>query len=317
LPSYAAFYVYLIATLGLLVAQPKRCHLWEALATGLFAVLALRHLRFTPLLLCATAPIVAARLAASIGSSRFLPLGAVFLGLLMARFGPATFVQQLGVGIEQLAPAEIIPRGGTAFARRLGLGGPLFNSNNIGGWVIWDLYPQARVFQDSRLQAYPAQHFRDIMEAYRSQERWNELVAGVDWAMLSVPRANELSGAGRFPAREWATVYWDDASEIVVRRTGAHASLIEAHEYRVLRPRFDPFAPLPTDIATADRLVTEVQRNRIDNPEAFAPAAWLCVHGDPDACTAAFAIAAARPELRRAALRLERAHAAALETEDE
>jgi hypothetical protein len=168
------------------------------------------------------------------------------------------------------------------------------------------LYPDVRVFQDSRLQAYPAQHFREIMGAYRSQERWDELVAGVDWAMLSVPRANELSGAGRFPAREWATVYWDEASEIVVRRSGAFANLIEEYEYRVLRPGFDPFAPLPTDIAAADRLVTEVQRNRSENPTGFAAAAWLCLYGDEEACSAASAIAVARPEWRRAAVRLER-----------
>jgi hypothetical protein len=53
-------------------------------------------------------------------------------------------------------------------------------------------------------------------------------------------------------------------------------------------------------------LITEVLRNRTDNPKGFAAAAWLCLNDDPDACTAAFAIAAARPELRRAAVRLER-----------
>jgi hypothetical protein len=227
-----------------------------------------------------------------------------------------TLVRQLGVGIEQLAPTEIIPRGAVAVARNVGLGGPLFNSNNIGGHLIWELYPQARVFQDSRLQAYPAQHFRDVMDAYRSQERWDTLVARVDWAMLSVPRPNELSGAGRFPARDWATVYWDEASEILVRRNGAFANLTADYEYRMLRPGFDPFTPLPTDIASADRLVTEVLRNRADSPGAFAPAAWLCLNGgDPDACTRAAAIAAARSELRRAAIRLERRRSADQETE--
>lgn len=314
LPNYAPFFVYLLAAAGLFLVYTRSFRVWEALAATLFAVLALRHLRFTPLLLCATAPFVAARLRADVGRVRWLPIGALFLGSLTARLDPATLVHQLGVGIDAAAPAEIIPRGATAFARRVGLSGPLFNSMNIGGWVIWDLYPDARVFQDSRLQAYPAQHFRDIMAAHRSQERWNALVAGVDWAMLSVPRPNDLSGAGRFPTTDWATVYFDDASEIVVRRTGAFASLVEAYEYRVLRPAFDPFAPLPAAVETAERLVTEVLRNRQDDPRSFAPAAWLCLNGDDaDACAAAHAIADARPELRRAALRLERRAAAANE----
>ena len=312
LPNYAPFFVYLLALAGLFLVDTRSFRVWEALAAAFFAILALRHLRFTPLLLCATAPFVAARLGPELAGARWLPAGALFLGLLTARLEPATFVRQLGVGIESLAPAEIVPRGATAFARRVDLSGPLFNSMNIGGWVIWEMYPDARVFHDSRLQAYPAQHFRDTMEAYRSQPRWNALVAGVDWAMLSVPRPNELSGAGRFPGAEWATIYWDDASEILVRRTGRFASLIAEHEYRVLRPGFDPFTLRADDVARAERLVDEALRNRRDNPASFAPAAWLCLHGgDAEACAAAQAIAATRPELRRAALRLERRAAAA------
>ena len=311
LPSYAPFFVYLLALVGLFLVYTRSFRVWEALAAGLFAVLALRHLRFTPLLLCATAPMFAARLGTSVGRSRWLPAFALFLGLLTSRLEPATFVRQLGVGIDAVAPAEIIPRAATAFARKVGLHGPLFNSMNVGGWVIWDLYPEARVFQDSRLQAYPAEHFRDIMAAYRSQERWDELVAGVDWALLSVPRPNDLSGAGRFPVKDWATVYFDDASEILVRRSSAFAPLVDSYEYRVLRPGFDPFARLPADVETADRLVSEVVRNRDENPAAFAPAAWLCLHGgDEESCAAASALAAGRPELARAALRLERRHAA-------
>ncbi len=113
------------------------------------------------------------------------------------------------------------------FARTHGLSGPLFNSNNLGGYIIWNLYPQARVFQDSRLQAYPPEHFTRIRYLTRSQAEWDQLVAPVDWAMLSRPRPGELSGAGQFPASDWATVFSDDAVEILVRRSGRYAALPE------------------------------------------------------------------------------------------
>ena len=74
LPNYAPFYVYLIATLGLLATQSQRRRWWECLAIGLFAFLGLRYLRFTPLLLCASAPLVAAELTVRVGASRVLPL---------------------------------------------------------------------------------------------------------------------------------------------------------------------------------------------------------------------------------------------------
>jgi hypothetical protein len=47
----------------------------------------------------------------------------------------------------------------------------------------------------------------------------------VDWAVLSIPRPNQLSGEGRFPIADWALVYQDDAIEILVRRTGRYAGL--------------------------------------------------------------------------------------------
>ena len=91
-----------------LLLVPPRPRTWEVLATGLFAALSLRYLRFTPLLVCVTAPIVAERIASSVRTSRPLPLGALFVGLLTSRATPTALVQQLGVGIDALAPSEII-----------------------------------------------------------------------------------------------------------------------------------------------------------------------------------------------------------------
>ena len=107
-----------------------------------------------------------------------------------------------------------------AFARATGLRGPVFNSMNLGGYLAWELYPDTRIFQDGRLQAVPPEHIRAILDASRDLEDWDALVAGVDWAVLSLPRPNQLSGAGRFPRQRWATVYWDEAVDVRVRRGG-------------------------------------------------------------------------------------------------
>jgi hypothetical protein len=48
----------------------------------------------------------------------------------------------------------------------------------------------------------------------------------IDWAVVSVPRPNQLSGHGRFPQSQWSSVYQDDAIEIVVRRRGRYSHLI-------------------------------------------------------------------------------------------
>ena len=122
-------------------------------------------------------------------------------------------------------PEVVYPARALAFIESADLSGPVFNSHNLGGWLEWTEYPRVRVFQDSRLQAYPPERFRAILEASRSQPQWDALTSPVDWAIVSLARPNALSGVGRFPTATWATVYEDEAIEILVRRNGRYAAL--------------------------------------------------------------------------------------------
>jgi hypothetical protein len=303
LPNYAAFFVYLLAGAGVLAVRRRRLALWEPLVFVLFAWLALRHLRFTALFVCATAPMLAAHLAPlGHGRSRVMVAIALAVGLLLSRVPAASFVSQLAAGPDALAPREMIPVGAMEFSRAAGLAGPVFNSNNIGGYVAWARYPEVKVFQDSRLQSYPADHFRSIMTAYRSQPAWDELVSGVDWAVLSRPRPNELSGAGRFPRNAWATVYWDEAAEVLVRRGGRYDSLLSTYEYTSFLPDIDPFRPPPA--SRRERFLAEATRNARENQRELSTMAALCLAGDEQWCARADRLATERPGAYRAVARL-------------
>lgn len=229
LPTYRAFFVYVAVAALLLLSLPRRLTVWEALTAVVFAALGARYLRLTPLVFLTTAPMLASRL--THWSTRGLDGRAVLAVALAA----AVFVSRVplttmirGVRVGGVHPDVMFPERALAFARAEGLNGPVFNSHNLGGWLAWTMFPDVRVFQDSRLQAYPPEHFRAILAASQSQPAWDRLVSGVDWAILSLPRPNALSGAGRFQPEGWATVYEDDAVEILVRRNGRHAGLISA-----------------------------------------------------------------------------------------
>lgn len=230
LPDYRAFYLYLGVWFVMLLSQPKRLTLWELVTGVVFAALGLRYLRLTPLVFLVTAPMLASRLALFVAHGmdrRAVVVTALAAAVVVARIPIPTLLTTWRVGGDALQPPSFFSARAMDFARTRGLSGPLFNSNNLGGYIIWNLYPQARVFQDSRLQAYPPEHFTRIRYLTRSQAEWDRLVAPVDWAMLSPPRPGELSGAGQFPASEWATVFSDDAVEILVRRSGRYAALPE------------------------------------------------------------------------------------------
>jgi hypothetical protein len=193
--------------------------------------------------------------------------------------------RDLNAGGQSLEPPAFFSPAAVAFIRAEGLRGRVFNSQNLGGYLAWRLYPDVRVFNDSRLQAYPPAHFAEILAASESQPLWDQLVAGVDWAVLSSARPNRLSGAGRFPEQDWATVFWDEAVEVLVRRRGTRADLAARREYRFLGPRADPFL-VAAGINGPDggRIRDEAQRQREENPRGHAGAMVLCLGGDPSSC---------------------------------
>jgi hypothetical protein len=310
LPAYRAFFVFLAVGAMLLLSQPRRLTLWEVVCAVGFAAAGARFIRLTPLVVFVAAPMVAARLGALVArgvDDRAVVVTGLAAAIAICPAPIASYVRALEAGADAVEPASFFSRGAVAFARAEGLSGPFFNSNNLGGYFAWTLYPAARVFQDSRTEAYPPDHFRRILSAFQSQSEWDALVAGTGWAALSRPRPNALSGATRFPRRDWATVYWDDAVEIVVRRAGSHASVIERHEYRLVLPESDVFllAAQLTGESRA-RLRAEAARNRADNPNGFLAMALMCLADDAASCAGLEELARRRPSLVEPVRRIER-----------
>lgn len=232
LPNYRGFFAWAIAG-GLLIALRWRTvTLAEAAAVAFFALLGFRYLRLTPLLVFVSAPLVARgidQLKAYGVDRRAVAVAALAAAALLVRVPVHQLARNLEVGRQALMPAALFSEPAMRFAREHRLEGPAFTSMNLGGFVAWELYPSARVFQDARLQAYPPAHFRAIAAAARSPEAWAELTRGVDWAVVSLARVNDWSGTGKFDPAEWGTAYRDDAIEIVVRRASAYGALARAY----------------------------------------------------------------------------------------
>jgi hypothetical protein len=228
LPNYRGFFVWTIVGGAVALLRWRTVSLAEAASIAVFGLLAFRHLRLTPLLYFVSAPVVARcidELERFKIDRRAAAAAALVAVATLSRVPILDLVKNLEIGSRALTPPALFSEAAMTFARERGLAGPVFTSLNLGGFVAWELYPSARVFQDARLQAYPASHFRGIMEASRSREAWASLTAGVDWAVLSLPRVNELSGVGQFDPSEWGSAFRDQAIEIVVRRSGAYGRL--------------------------------------------------------------------------------------------
>lgn len=113
---------------------------------------------------------------------------------------------------------------GLKFIQERSVSGPIFNSSDVGGYLIYGMYPEQQVFVDNRPEAYPASFFANaLVPALESEAAWNVLLEeynfqSIVWSML------DLSSRGRqFLERRaqdplWKVVF-KDSYLVILERT--------------------------------------------------------------------------------------------------
>jgi hypothetical protein len=95
--------------------------------------------------------------------------------------------------------------------------GPLFNSYNWGGYLIWRLWPDYPIFVDGRTDLYDDPFLREYLAAALARPGWQEALNRYS-VNLVVTESNGL--LARFLAREqgWQMAYSDDMATVFIRR---------------------------------------------------------------------------------------------------
>ena len=124
------------------------------------------------------------------------------------------------------------------FLRQQDLRGPVFNNYDIGGYLIYALYPKERVFVDNRPEAYPSSFFSEVLQPIQqSEEAWTRAMKAYGFNTI-VYNVRERSGwtvdflNRRLKDKEWALVFRDPDKLIFARRIPEHAEVIRAFELR-------------------------------------------------------------------------------------
>jgi hypothetical protein len=93
--------------------------------------------------------------------------------------------------------------------------GPMFNSYNWGGYVLWTLYPDYLSFVDGRTDLFDDEILSDYLLAWRADAGWEEVIDewNIRLAFLEpgAPLAKAMAWAG------WERLYMDDQA-VVLRR---------------------------------------------------------------------------------------------------
>lgn len=112
---------------------------------------------------------------------------------------------------------ERFPVDAVEFLREERYPGPIFNSYNWGGYLIWEArdYP---VYVDGRTDLYDDQLLRDYLNTYLAQSGWDERLYQDGIATVLVEETSPLAQVLRTEP-EWDRVYDDDRAVIYTRRS--------------------------------------------------------------------------------------------------
>jgi hypothetical protein len=142
------------------------------------------------------------------------PAAAVFLGVLVC-------AHQGRLGTTQWMHAHFdpkhVPVQATDTIVERGIREPIFAPDSWGGYLIYRLYPENRVFVDDRHDFYGVDFLRDYLKAIRLTPDWDKFLneKHVNWALL--PAGSALANMLE-ETTQWNVVYRDGTAVLLERK---------------------------------------------------------------------------------------------------
>jgi len=125
------------------------------------------------------------------------------------------------------------------FFEEQGIQGPIFNNYDIGGYLIFHLFPEHKVFVDNRPETYPASFFQDIyIPLQQDEELWREKSEEYMFNTIFFYRRDATPWAQPFlierikdPA--WIPVFVDNYAIILLKNNDMNREIIKKYELPV------------------------------------------------------------------------------------
>lgn len=236
LPFLVAW-LLLLAALARSRSRPKGRVLVPLILTSFAALDAVRHI---PIFALVAMPVLAAALAiasddsrmsksAKYGpriSSRFRPFFNISVVVLMAAFA---LVKWTGLVHHQNArEAEQYPQKAVVYLRSNHEPSRLFVYYDWGGYAIWNLYPEYRVFLDGRADLYGDELLREFKTAVQLRTGWRGVLDGWKVETVLLPPSCALAQALLLDG-DWKPVYSDSNAIILIRTQPALETAAISH----------------------------------------------------------------------------------------
>lgn len=222
--SYVFLPFAVAIALLMLAGSPGRLDFTCSLLVLAFTLMSLQSVRHIVLFALTTAPILALRLEernVSISrpvkaGSRLMPL----VNLLLLVAVPALLlVVVLSSPVSQVHATPSVkgyPAGGVAYLREHRPAGNLFNTYGWGGYLIYSLYPEYRVFIDGRADVYGDELMEEYAQVSHVGARWREVLDRYQVAIALVEKAAPEAVLLESQP-DWRLVYEGEVEKVFLR----------------------------------------------------------------------------------------------------
>ncbi len=228
-PMYLPLLLMLLTFMAGLALSPRHPRVRDLLLLLVMIPAALRSVRHIPILMLVLIPALAQLAEAWLrqrGAARLLTMGrteptprtVVVNVLVLATFAAFTLVRiRHLVNTQGETEAQHFPAAAVAFLNREHPPAPILNHYNWGGYFIWKLYLQYRVFADGRADVYGDQFLATFASSYYLTDDWTKPIQLWGIRTVVLPPDAPLITALR-SAPEWRQIYADPETIILTRR---------------------------------------------------------------------------------------------------
>ncbi len=114
--------------------------------------------------------------------------------------------------------------------------GPIFNNYDIGGYLIFNLFPNQKLFVDNRPEAYSTDFFKKTyIPAQENESDWLKLDAQYNFNVIFFSYRDYTPWGQKFLVSKisdptWAPVFADSYNIIFLKRTAQNSAIIKKYE---------------------------------------------------------------------------------------
>lgn len=149
----------------------------------------------------------------------------------------------------------LYPEKAVDFIKKVRPQGNMFNEYGFGGYLLYRLYPEVKVFYDGRSDVFLCCEIKETLglslDKNLPDDRYKATIDklfdnhNISFVLISTPKHTVLRKISRVlndNSKEWSLVYFDDISQIFVKKNGLNDNLISTYGLKFVTPyNQDPY----------------------------------------------------------------------------